>query len=205
MVQCACRCNKKVGLAIAMASAEAPQVLVEQLDVVRHAGGVPFARVCGLARSVLGTVTRAFSRREYSCFSLVVLLGVPTTVFAFLLRTLSSIQTLRRRQALADVAHQRRALAAANILAAATEPDSAKSGQQQDVLQLSFLDLQKRLKDGTVTAETVLASYRAQAGRAHAKVNCLTEFLPEAIEVAQVSSPALQSCPIDGKSAGCEI
>jgi len=188
-----------------MASAEAPQVLAEQLDVIRHAGGVLFARVCGLARSVLGTVTRAFSRREYSCFSLVVLLGVPTTVFAFLLRTLSSIQTLRRRQALADVAHQRRALAAANILAAATEPDSAKSGQQQDVLQLSFLDLQKRLKDGTVTAETVLASYRAQAGRAHAKVNCLTEFLPEAIEVAQVSSPALQSCPIDGKSAGCEI
>jgi len=183
-----------------MASAEAPQVLAEQLDVIRHAGGVPFARVCGLARSVLGTVTR-----EARCFSLVVLLGVPTTVFAFLLRTLSSIQASRRRHALADVAHQRRALAAANILAAATEPDSAKSGQQQDVLQLSFLDLQKRLVDGKVTAETVLASYRAQAGRAHAKVNCLTEFLPEAIEVAQVSSPALQRCPIDGKSAGCKI
>ena len=50
---------------------------------------------------------------------------------------------------------------------------------------LSFLDLQKRLKDGKLTAKAVLACYQAQASHAHSRVNCLTEFLPEANQVAE--------------------
>eukprot|EP00802_Teleaulax_amphioxeia_P007927 Tamp_07935.p1 GENE.Tamp_07935~~Tamp_07935.p1 ORF type:complete len:635 (-),score=153.61 Tamp_07935:506-2266(-) len=96
------------------------------------------------------------------------------------------MQAARRRRALADVAGRRRQEARDNIAAVLAETHgSTKSGPQQDVLGLGFLELQKRLKDGKLSAQTVLASYRAQAGRAHARVNCLTEFLPEAGQVAQ--------------------
>lgn len=154
------------------------------LEAIRQAGGAPLARSWSALRSVLGTATRLLSRRY---FSLAVLLAVPTTVINFLLRTLGSMQAAQRRRALADVAARRRQEAQNNISSVLAETQgSAKSGPQQDVLGLSFLELQKRLKDGKLTAQTVLAAYRAQAGRAHARVNCLTEFLPEAVQVAKV-------------------
>ena len=116
-----------------------------------HPGGVLFARLLlGQARSALSSATRLLSRR---CLKLVILLGVPTTVLAFLLRTLGSIKAVRRRRALMDVAERRRLEAHANIAAAAVdathEGDSTKSaGSRQDVANLSFLELQKRLRDG---------------------------------------------------------
>ena len=78
-------------------------------------------------------------------------------------------------------------LGQASARAGSAEPlDSAKSGgTPNDVLSLGFVELQKRLKDGKITAYAVLNAYRVQAGRAHARVNCLTEFLPEALKVAQ--------------------
>jgi hypothetical protein len=165
--------------------AEAPPESHMVLETMRQAGGVPLARSWSALRSVLGTATRLLSRRY---FSLAVLLAVPTTVVNFLLRTLGSMQAAQRRRALADVAARRRQEAQDNISSVLAETQgSAKSGPQQDVVGLSFLELQKRLKDGKLTAQTVLAAYRAQAGRAHARVNCLTEFLPEAVQVAQVA------------------
>jgi hypothetical protein len=167
---------------------EAPGGSAMELEAVRQAGGAPLARLLGLARSALGSATRLLSRRYISLF---MLLGVPTTVLTFLLRTLGSMQAARRRRALADVAGRRRQEARDNIAAVLAETHgSTKSGPQQDVLGLGFLELQKRLKDGKLSAQTVLASYRAQAGRAHARVNCLTEFLPEAGQVAQVAPRA---------------
>ena len=158
-----------------------------ELEAVRQAGEAPLARLLGLARNALGSATRLLSRRYISLF---MLLGVPTTVLTFLLRTLGSMQAARRR-ALADVAGRRRQEARDNIAAVLAETHSStKSGPQQDVLGLGFLELQKRLKDGKLSAQTVLASYRAQAGRAHARVNCLTESLPEAGQVAQVAPRA---------------
>jgi hypothetical protein len=154
------------------------------LGVVRQNAGVPFVRLFGMARSMLASATRSLSRR---CFSLVLLLGIPTTVLGFFLRTLSSMQATKRRKALADVAERRRQEARANIAAeAATAIESARSlDPKQDVCSLSFLDLQKRLKDGKLTAKAVLACYQAQASHAHSRVNCLTEFLPEANQVAE--------------------
>ena len=162
-----------------------------EFELVRPTGGelhLP-ARLFGLAqvaRNYLGSARRILSRR---CFSIFLLVGIPTTVLAFLLRTLSSIQATRRKT-LADTAHRRRQAAQANIAAAADASyNSANSAPaQQEVLKLGFSELQKRLKDNKVTAQTVLASYREQAGNAHARCNCLTEFLPEALQLAQVCS-----------------
>lgn len=181
-------------------AAETPQTLVVELETMRHAGAgsVPFVRLFGLARSALGTATRLLSRR---CFSLVLLLGVPTTVLAFLLRTLSAMQAARRRRALADVAEKRRQEAHANIAIYSCAESANSAAQSQDVLKLGFVELQKRLKDGKVTAQTVLTSYRVQAGRAHAQVNCLTEFLPEAVAVAQVSPQKVGLVPFLGTTA----
>ena len=99
-----------------------------------------------------------------------------------------------------------------NIAAVAADvprDDSTKSAaDRQEVVNLSFLELQKRLKDGKITANAVLESYRAQAARAHAHVNCLTEFLPAAIKVAQARSrsrrcSARRRAPFRSACIGC--
>ena len=166
----------------------AERVPAMEIEAVRSASGTPFARLFWFARSELGNSTRRLLNLR--CVSLVVWLGVPTTVLTFLLRAFSSMQTARRRRALADVAMRRRQQAHDNIMAARAQTDeSANSTEtQRTVLSLGFLELQKKLREGEITAQTVLASYRAQAGRAHVRVNCLTEFLPEAVQAAQVGT-----------------
>jgi hypothetical protein len=175
--------------------AAATLAAVAEVEAVRS-GGVTLSRLLDHARSVLSSASRLLSRR---CMKLVILLGVPTTLLAFLVRTFSSMQATRRRRALADVAERRRQEAQSNIAAVAADvprDDSTKSAaDRQEVVNLSFLELQKRLKDGKITAHVVLESYRAQAARAHARVNCLTEFLPSAIKVAQARSHPVAAVP----------
>ena len=175
-----------------MASEQEPATL--EVGAV-HTGGVLFARVLlGQARSALSSAARLLSRR---CWKLVILLGVPTTLLAFLLRTLGSMKTVRRRRALVDVAERRRQEAQSNIAAAAADAreggSTKSSGAREEAASLGFLELQKRLKDGKITAQLVLESYRAQAARAHARANCLTEFLPSALKIAQVRARFQQS------------
>lgn len=166
-----------------MAEGEAAAPVMEAVAKVGGSGVVvPMARLFSLARSALAGAMRVVSRK---CFSFVVLLGVPTTVLAFLLARLNAMQAARRK-ALAEKQFRRRQEAQTNIAAGSAElQDSANSGTHADVLSLGFLELQERLKDGKITAHAVLGAYRMQAGRAHARVNCLTEFLPNALPVAQ--------------------
>ena len=151
----------------------------------RPASDPALARLVGLARSLLCS----FVRRR--CVRWALLLGVPTTLLAFLLRTLTSIQASARRKALADIAARRRQTARENIVAEAAKTDVANSaGTQQEVLRLGFAELQKRLRDGKLTAQSVIASYRAQAECVHRRVNCLTELLPEAVQLAEACAPS---------------